>query len=267
MARATGPPATTRKPSIPHLASTGDPPSDDPDSTNSGCDSDGYCSDGTVSSEADSSDGEGRPRRPTNAKKTKPTLRADQLSEEQVRTVETEFCLEPLPDGSLGQRQERASATVRGVRKQLRNERNGHLADGAVSRVAIQRACELLSKIEVAGQQGASWTRQWRGQMGVAIDEKFGSMTSGIGWLYGVLASKTRLAAMGGSQIAVERSTRYGKTLRGDQQLDEALAALKKADPQFDGWCAPPLPSPCPPRTRARPSLDGRLPLSPMLPW
>ena len=85
-----------------------------------------------------------RQRRPTNAKKTKQTqLQADQLNEEQVRTVETEFGLELQPDWSLEQRQERASATVRSVRKQLRNERHGTLADGAVSRVAMQRACEL----------------------------------------------------------------------------------------------------------------------------
>jgi hypothetical protein len=143
-----------------------------------------------------------RQRRPTNAKKTKQTqLQADQLNEEQVRTVETAFGLELQPDWSLEQRQERASATVRSVRQQLRNEQHGTPAKGAVSRVAMQRACELLSKIEVAGLEGASWTRRWRDMMGVAIEEKIGSMTSGIGWLHGVLACKTRLAAAGCSQI------------------------------------------------------------------
>ena len=117
-----------------------------------------FCSSASDSSDSEWSDGEDegaaagpsgtaheskRQRRPTNAKKTKQTLRADQLNEEQVRTVETEFGLELQPDWSLEQRQERASATVRSVRKQLRNERHGTLADGAVSRVAMQRACEL----------------------------------------------------------------------------------------------------------------------------
>ena len=158
-----------------------------------------FCSSAADSSDSEWSDGEDegaaagpsgtaheskRQRRPTNAKKTKQTqLQADQLNEEQVRTVETAFGLELQPDWSLEQRQERASATVRSVRQQLRNERHGSLADGAVSRVAMQRACELLSKIEVAGLEGASWTRRWRGKMGVAIEEKLGSMTSGIGWL------------------------------------------------------------------------------------
>jgi hypothetical protein len=221
-----------------------------------------FCSSAADSSDSEWSDGEDegaaagpsgtaheskRQRRPTKAKKTKQTLRADQLNEEQVRTVETQFGLELQPNWSLEQRQERAAATVRSVRQQLRNERHGTLADGAVSRIAMQRACELLSKIEVAGLEGASWTRRWRGKMGVAIEEKLGSMASGIGWLQGVLACKTRLAAAGGSQIGAEQSTLYGKSLRKDQQLDEGLAALKKADPQFGGWCAPPL---CPPLTR-----------------
>jgi len=146
-----------------------------------------FCSSVSDSSDSEWSGGEdeGAAAGPSGTAHESKRQRRPNGNEEQVRTVEAEFGLELQLDWSLEQRQERASATVRSVRQQLRNERHGSLADGAVSRVAMQRACELLSKIEVAGLEGASWTRRgrWRDKMGVAIEEKLGSMTSGIGWL------------------------------------------------------------------------------------
>ena len=323
MARSIGSPAPTLKPSIPHLASTGDSPSDHTDQTttsdevaaylakaraglanakakrlpeegadcsiseahevptaekrvdsdsgsddeaNSGYDSDGHSSEATVSSEADSSDGDGdsavaeasgskRPRSATTLPKKKTTkkekknqIAAADLDEDQVKTVEEELVLQKQPNWSLEKRAERAAATIRSTRKELRKRRHSALAKDATSRVAMQQASKILSSsqwLTVAGLSGAAWVKKWRKLQAASIEDKLSNTTSGRGWLYSVLASKNRLKAIGGSMIGVERATRYGKELHKLQQLDEALAALKKHDSQYDAWCVAPS-APCP---------------------
>ena len=319
-----GPSAPTLKPSIPHLASTGDFLSDDTDQTttneevadffvearaaianakakrlpvegaacsiskahevltpeervdshsgsdetNSGYDSDGNSSEATVSSEADSSDGDGdsavaessgskRPRSATTLPKKKTTTKKEKknqiaaadLNEDQIKTVEEELVLQQQSNWSLDDRAERAAAAIRSTRKELRKQRHGKPTKDATSRVAMQKASKILSssqRLTVAGLSGADWVKKWRKLQAVSIEDKLSNTTSGRGWLYSVLASKNRLKAIGGSMIGVERATRYGKELRKLQQLDEALAALKKEDSHYAAWCVAPTVAPCP---------------------
>ena len=162
--------------------------------------------------------------------------------------------LRPQPNWSLEQRGSRALEAIKETRKALRKAKHGNLAKGAECRVRMQRACALLSQIEVAGMQGSCWVKGWREKQGAYLEEKFGSQSEGLGWLYGVLADPRRVAANGGSMIGVERATLSGQQVRESQRIEEALAALKAADQQFEGWCASrhvPRTTPCqgPPRT------------------
>ena len=317
-----GPSAPTLKPSIPHLASTGDSLSDDfadflvearaaianakakrlpeegaacsiskahevptpeervdsdsgSDETNSGYDSDGNSSEATVSSEADSSDGDGDsavaessgskrprsattlPKKKTTAKKKKNQIAAADLNEDQIKTVEEELVLQQQSNWSLDDRAERAAAAIRSTRKELREQRHGTASSkggtptkDATSRVAMQKASKILSSSQrltvLTGLSGADWVKKWRKLQAVSIEDKLSNTTSGRGWLYSVLASKKRLKAIGGSMIGVERATRYGKDLRKQQQLDEALAVLKKEDSHYFAWCVAPTPLPRP---------------------
>ena len=310
-----GPSAPTLKPSIPHLASTGDSLSDDfadflvedraaianakakrlpeegaacsiskahevptpeervdsdsgSDETNSGYDSDGNSSEATVSSEADSSDGDGDsavaessgskrprsattlPKKKTTAKKKKNQIAAADLNEDQIKTVEEELVLQQQSNWSLDDRAERAAAAIRSTRKELRKQRHGTPTKDATSRVAMQKASKILSSSQrltvLTGLSGADWVKKWRKLQAVGIEDKLSNTTSGRGWLYSVLASKSRLKAIGGSMIGVERATRYGKDLRKLQQLDEVLAVLKKEDSHYFAWCVAPTPLPRP---------------------
>lgn len=195
----------------------------------------------STTDDSEASDAEQEP--PSKKKRLAATKKpkACALTQEQIETVERELELGLQPNCSLAQRALKAIKAIKDLRKELKKARHGSLADGATCRVKMQRACALLSKLEVAGMQGSLWVKEWREQHGAYLEEKFRSQTAGLAWLYGVLANPRRVAANGGSMIGAERASVSGRRLRESQRIEEALAALKEEDKQFEAWCAPPV--------------------------
>ena len=164
-----------------------------------------------------------------------------QLSPEQVTTVEGAFGVSS--DGTVEERAARASAVLKKMRAQLKEENHGKNSKHAVERENMQRACATLRSLPAIGEMsGIQWSQRWRDFKKEGLDDEFASMEHGQGWLVGVLQCKTRKAAIGTGAGGARKATRSGQDLHRRQGLDEALAALKAADAQFAEWYATPMP-------------------------